>query len=96
MYCPTGYLLWIQNYMAGINRKANPGQYEHFLKGGSKMKMTVKAKYKNPWGNISWKYFHNEAEMFEWFKRNGMCKYISKEIGEHVEYEAENCGYNRR
>lgn len=36
MDCQTGYLLWIQNYAAGINRKAKPEQYEHtFSKGGS-------------------------------------------------------------
>lgn len=54
--------------------------------------MTVKAKYKTPFG-IFWKYFHTVAEMEQWFQENKICKLISYETGNNIVAEAKKYGY---
>lgn len=54
--------------------------------------MTIKAKYKTPFG-IFWKYFHNLDEMNDWFEKTPLAHFISYEEGPEVTRQAEKYGY---
>lgn len=55
--------------------------------------MTVKAEYRGVYNNRMWKYFHDEEEMWKFFEKWSVCRYISHRTGADVTAEAISRGY---
>lgn len=55
--------------------------------------MYIKAEYKNLYGSICRKFFHNIDEMHEFFEKYKGCKYISHIEGDEVFKEASERGF---